>query len=141
MTKGQDRMSKELVRYSEAFKLQVVDEVGSGRYASPFAAERAYGIGGRGTVSRWMVRYGKSELLRKVTRVETRDEVSEVKRLRARIGRLESALADAHMDRALDHAFLEILCERTGTDLDSFKKKHAETLSRGRGTRSGRSGE
>ena len=38
-------------------------------------------------------------------------------------------MADAHIDNCLEHAFLEIACERMGTDLDDFKKKNALTLS------------
>ena len=134
-------MSDRVVRYSEAFKLQVVDELARGVYGSPFAAAQAYDIGSVSTVRRWLVQYGKEELLKKVVRVEKRGEATELKRLKDRVARLEASLADAHMDSALEHAFLEILCERTGTDLDSFKKKAGETLSRGLGAQSGRSRE
>jgi hypothetical protein len=98
-----------------------------------------YGIRGAATVRRWLLQYGKQELLKKVVKVEKHGEMSELKRLRDRVRLLERSLADAHMDGALDRAFLEILSERTGTDLASFKKKHAETLSGGRAMPSARS--
>jgi hypothetical protein len=78
------------------------------------------------------LQYGKKELLKKVVRVEKPGEPGEIKRLKDRVRRLESALADAHMDSALDRAFFRMLCERTGTDGESFKKKHASKGSRRR---------
>ena len=132
-------MSDKVMRYSEAFKLQVVDELSRGLYGSPFAATRAYGIGSVGTVRRWLVQYGKAELLKKVVRVEKRGEATELRRLKERVSRLEASLADAHMDGALDRAFLEILCERTDTDVGAFKKKHAGTVSSTLGPQSARS--
>jgi hypothetical protein len=71
--------------------------------------------------------------LRKVVRVEKPGEPGEVRRLKERVRRLEAALADAHMDRALDQSFFEILCEEQGIDAGAFKKKHAARASGGRG--------
>lgn len=126
-------MSRKVIRYSEAFKQQVVSDVEGGRYGSPFEASRAYGITGSGTVRRWLREYGKSHLLSKVVRVEKQGEPGEIKRLKDRVRQLESALADSHMDWALEKSFFEILCERTNTDVEAFKKKHARTVSSGRG--------
>lgn len=126
-------MSTKVVRYSEAFKQQVVSELEDGRYGSPFEASRAYGISGSGTVRRWVREYGKSHLLSKVVRVEKQGEPGEIKRLKDRVRQLESALADSHMDWALEKSFFEILCERTNTDVEAFKKKHAGTVCTGRG--------
>lgn len=127
-------MSKRVMRYSEAFKQQVVDELEAGRFGSPHEASEAYGVD-PGSVKRWARQYGKSHLLRKVVRVEKQDEPGEMKRLKARIRKLEAALADSVMDQALDQSFFEILCERTGTDADAFKKKHVGQASGGRGKR------
>ena len=60
------------------------------------------------------------------------DEPSEIKRLKDRVRRLEAALADSHMDQALSESFFEILCERTGTDADTFKKMNVGKASTGR---------
>ena len=64
---------------------------------------------------------------RKVVRVEKRGEPGEIKRLKARVRKLETSLADAHMDGALADAFLEMLGERTDTDIEAFKKTHGAT--------------
>ena len=126
-------MSGKVVRYSEAFKLQVVNDLEQGRFGSPFEAGRAYGIGGVDTVRRWVRQYGKGHLLRKVVTVSKPNEPGELKRLKDRVRQLESSLADAYMDSALERASFEILCEHTKTDAMAFKKKHAGRRSGGLG--------
>lgn len=117
---------KPLIRYSEAFKLQVLRELETGRFQSPYAAGRAYGVNGPGTVAYWVRRYGKNHLLRKVVRVMKADEQAEVKELRQRVRELERALADAHLDSKLDAAYLQMACKVAGIeDVAGFKKKHA----------------
>ena len=128
-------MSRKVMRYSESFKQQVVDELEAGRFGSPYEASQAYGVD-QGSVKRWARQYGKAHLLRKVVRVAKPDEPSEIKRLKDRVRRLEASLADSHMDQALSESFFEILCERTGTDVDSFKKKHVGNVSTERGKKS-----
>lgn len=114
------------IRYSEAFKLQVVRELESGKLGSCFAAREAYGIRGATTVQRWVRQYGREHLLRRVVRVETVDEVSELKALRKRVRELESALSDAHLGKRFDDAYLKIACRAAGIeDVEDFKKKHA----------------
>ena len=132
--RGDWKVSQRVMRYSEAFKQQVVDELEAGRFGSPYEASQAYGVD-QGSVKRWARQYGKAHLLRKVVRVAKPNEPGEIKRLKERVRRLEAALADSHMDQALDQAFFEILCERTETDADAFKKKHAGQASTGRGKR------
>lgn len=114
------------IRYSEAFKLQVIREVEQGRFESGWAAGRAYGVKGAGTVTLWIRRYGKDHLLNRVVRVMKADEESEVKKLRKRVRELEGALADAHLDLRLEEAYVKLACEAAGVqDVAEFKKKHA----------------
>jgi transposase len=117
------------VRYSEAFKRQVVQEMEQGRHGSCGEAKRVYGIGGATTVLSWAKKYGTDSLLRKRVRIETLDEIDELKEARKRIRTLETAVADAHIDYCLEKAYLRVACDRMGTDPDSFKKKHVLTLS------------
>jgi len=126
---------KTAIQYSEAFKKQVVDEIARGKFSSAYRAQMAYGIGGRMTVTKWIRKYGREDLLPKRIRIETMEEIDQLKDARKRIRELEAALADAHIDQCLEHAFLEIACERMETDLDDFKKKNALTLSDVRKTR------
>ena len=124
---------KEVFRYSESFKRQVVREIEQGVHPNCFSASKAYGVRGVETVSRWVSEYGKTHLLKRVIRVETTEERNEVKMLRKRVRDLEAALGDAHLDLRLESAFLEIACESAGIgDVDAFKKKAEVELSKGR---------
>jgi transposase len=115
---------KRVMRYSEAFKLQVVRELEEGHFGSPFEAGQAYGVRGGNTVAYWARQYGKDHLLGKLVRVVKADEQSEVKALRKRVRELERALADAHLDLKLEEAYLELACEAAGVqDVAEFKKK------------------
>lgn len=116
---------KPSVRYSEAFKLQVLRELEEGKFPTRHAAARAYGIRGLGSIEYWARKYGMSHLLGKVIRVETPKEINEARELRKRVRELEKALADAHIDSKLDAAYLRIACRAAGIeDVDDFKKKH-----------------
>jgi transposase-like protein len=117
------------VRYSEAFKQQVVSEMESGKYESAYAATQAYGIRGPSTVSRWLRQYGRSDLVAKQITITTMNEIDEKKALKERVRQLERALADAHMKGLLEESYLEIACERMGLDVNEFKKKHVTALS------------
>ncbi len=96
------------IRYSEAFKNQVVCEIAAGKFASINKARRAYGITGGGTIEKWILKYGREDLLPKRVHIETMKEVDELKMARKRIRELEAALADAHIDQCLEHSFLAI---------------------------------
>ncbi len=74
------------VRYSEAFKRQVVGELEQGGHRSLHSACRAYGIGATTTVSNWVRRYGREDLLPKNVRVETMKERDELKEARSGSG-------------------------------------------------------
>lgn len=122
-------MEKTVIRYSEAFKRQVVDKIERGEFRSVGAAAKAYGIKGHITVRNWVLKYGTEKLLPKTIRIETLKERNELTELRKRIRELETAVADAHIDYCLERAYLSIACEHMAIDLNEFKKKHAMTLS------------
>jgi len=114
-----------VIRYSEAFKLQVVRELEEGRHANCHAAGEAYGVRGEGTVQRWVRKYGKTHLIRKVMRVETTEERNELRKAKDRIRELEKALVDVHLDLRLEKAWLGLACRAAGIDdVEGFKKKH-----------------
>jgi putative transposase len=119
-------VGKTVMRYSEAFKLQVVRELEQGRFESYKAAGRAYGVKGCHTIASWVRQYGKDHLLGKVVRVMKADERAEVEALRKQVRELKSALADAHLDLKLEAAYVKLACEAAGIqDVAEFKKKHA----------------
>jgi hypothetical protein len=67
-------------------------------------------------------------MLPKKVKVETMNEIDELKAARKRIRELEATLADAHMDYCLESAFLDIACERLGASTEELKKKNVMTL-------------
>jgi transposase len=120
---------REVIRYSEAFKRQVVGELERGKHTSLEQARRVYGIRGATTVAQWVQKYGNETLFTRRIRVETMKERDELKEARKRIRALEQALSNANLRGALDEAFLEIACEKIGTTPEELKKKSGLTLS------------
>jgi len=116
------------IRYSEAFKMTVVRELEEQDLPCEHL-RRKYGIKGCFTVQAWVRKYGKGSRGVRI-RVEKPDEINELRRLRSRVRQLESALADANIDKALERAFLELACERAGLEVEEFKKKAAGRLPR-----------
>lgn len=120
---------RDQVRYSEAFKVQVVSELETGRLGSQTEARERYGIGGSSTISKWIRKYGKNDLAGKVIRVETPKDRDVMKALKTRIRELEKAVADAKVQEVLHKAYFEIVCEKYGvTDPEALKKKLGTTL-------------
>lgn len=111
-----------VIRYSKAFKMQCVQEVEGGKSCA-HEVQRKYGLKGSNTVLRWVRQFGSGKY-GKVIRVEKADEVTEAARLRGELRRAKEALADAHMELALEKAFLAVACEAMGQSLEGFKKKH-----------------
>jgi transposase-like protein len=91
-TKNMTKSTKTLFRYSICFKEKVVQEVSSGRSISEVC--RRYGIRGGSTVQRWLKEFGREDLFSTVVRVQTRDEIDELKRLKTENTRLKIAIAD-----------------------------------------------
>jgi transposase-like protein len=111
------------IRYSHAFKMRTVREVETGQNCA-YALERKYDIKGHGTVMRWMRQFGSGQY-GKLIRVEKPDEINEAARLRTQLRQAKEALADAHMELALEKAFLAVACEQMDQTVEGFKKKHA----------------
>lgn len=112
-----------VIRYSKAFKMQAVREVETGQNCA-WAVQRKYGIKGNGTVTRWVRQMGSGKY-GKIMRVERPDEISEAARLRRQLQATKGALADAHIELALERAFLAVACEQLDQTVEGFKKKHA----------------
>jgi len=112
-----------VIRYSKAFKMQCVGEVESGK-ASASAVQRKYRMKGTDTVIRWVRQFGSGRY-GKVVRVEKAGEVNEAAQLRRDLRRVKEALADMHMELALEQAYLLVACEEMDQSLEAFKKKHA----------------
>ncbi|HOG41754.1 MAG TPA: transposase [Bacteroidales bacterium] len=104
------KVQRTTTRYSDCFKLQVVEEIEKNGLTID-ECRLKYGIGGGSTIQRWVRKYGKQHLLNKIVRVETRDEIDELKRLRAENKALKEAYADLslqHKDLSLQYAELSV---------------------------------
>jgi transposase-like protein len=112
-----------VIRYSKGFKMQCVGEVEAGKSCAA-GVQRKYKIKGTHTVMRWVRQFGSGKH-GKVVRVEKADEVNESTQLRSELRRVKEALADTHMELALEQAFLAVACEELDQSLEAFKKKHA----------------
>jgi transposase-like protein len=123
---NRNRNFRPAVRYSEAFKIQIVRELETGQINLD-QIRRKYGIGGCHSIRRWVSRYGNGSL-GKVIRVEKPQEINERAELKRRVRALERALADANIDLALERAYTELACERAGMEVEEFKKKAAGRL-------------
>jgi transposase-like protein len=117
----QYRVIRPEIRYSEAFKREVVRELET--ELRPVDEVRCkYGIG-VGTIQVWLAKYGNGTR-GKIIRVETPKEIDQLKKLKERVRRLETALADANIELALEKAYTQLACARAGIqDVEEFKKK------------------
>ncbi len=114
----------EVKRYSESFKLQVVEAIEAGKFQSLSEAKTYYGITGGETLTKWLKKYGKNHLLPKMVRIETVDDQNQIEHLKKRIKLLEKALTETRLDQILAESYFEVVCEEFGiTDFDAMKKK------------------
>ncbi|RPJ10152.1 MAG: transposase [Deltaproteobacteria bacterium] len=112
-----------VIRYSKAFKMQCVREVETGKSCAS-TVQRKYRIKATSTVMRWVRQFGGGQY-GKIIRVEKAHEVNEASQLRSELRRVKEALADTHMELALEQAFLVVACEEMDQSVEDFKKKHA----------------
>lgn len=117
-------MSKKIIRYSDCFKQSVVSEIEKNGLTIQQARDR-FGIKGTSTIQLWLKKYGRNHLLNKIVRVETKDDINEVKRLREELQRVKLAYAELAIDHKLSEKVIEKADELTGLDL---KKKYEQSL-------------
>ena len=116
---------RKVIRYSDCFKLQVVEEVEKNGLGIEECRHK-YGIGGTNTVQKWLLKFGKQHLLNKIIRVETREEKDELNRLRAENKALKEAYAELSLHHKCSEKVIEVADEMFKLDL---KKKYEHELS------------
>ena len=109
-------------RYSESFKLQVIEEI-ERTHCSIDRMKRKYGITGNNTIKQWIKKYGRTNLMTKKIRIETLEEEDHIKTLQKRIKELESALADSILRERAYREVVAVASQETGIDL---KKKYSK---------------
>ena len=118
---------KDKKRYSEAFKLKVMEELRDGKWKTVADAVQAYSLSETG-VRYWMKTLGFEHLNGRMVYVKTRTELDEIKRLKAEIRQLKERLADEVLDHKIDEVTLRIACRNLGTTPDELKKKNGVGL-------------
>jgi transposase-like protein len=116
-----NKKREKFIRYSAAFKQEIVREVELGIRSLP-EVRRAYGLGSC-TVQRWIKRMGKFDLLPRAIRVETPDERDRIKELERQIKDLKEALAETQVRYIIAESQLEVVCEQQGWKVEEVKKK------------------
>ena len=108
--------TRTIYRYSQAFKQKVVTDIESGKYTIE-QARKVYGIKGQGIIQKWIKKFGKLELLNKIVRIEMKDEVTEINKLKKEKQKFESALAQAHMEILVYKALMDEVGKEYGVDI------------------------
>ena len=124
-------MTKErklIVRYSDCFKRSVIEEIEKNGLSIE-DCRRKYGIGGATTIQKWLKMYGKNHLLNKIVRVETIDEIQEIKALKKEIKALKEAYAEMTIEKKVYETYLQVYGEETGRS-EEIKKKLEQELSK-----------
>lgn len=120
------KSKKTVVRYSEAFKSQVLREIEAGLTITE--ARQKYGITGGETIQHWARKSGRFGALPKIIRVEKPNEINTLKALKEENKRLKEAIADLVLDRKIAESTLEVICEQHGWNIEDIKKKAGNRL-------------
>ena len=113
---------KDTVRYSEAFKLKVLEELKNGKWKTISEASCAYGISAT-SINYWMSKYGFKHLKGRIIYVKTTTELDQIKALKLENKKLRDQLTDEVLDNRINQALLEILCRQAGMTVEEAKKK------------------
>ncbi len=76
-----------------------------------------YGIGGGSTIQQWIRTYGQDGLRHRVMRIQTVEEVDQVRNLQQEIARLQEALAQTLLEKIALEKTLALYQETFGTEL------------------------
>ena len=79
---------KVIRRYSESFKLKILDELTTGKL-NKSQLGKAYGINPT-TINEWIRKYNRKDLMNTRIKVETKDEITRIKALQKEIAQLKS---------------------------------------------------
>ena len=106
------RNDKVIRRYSEPFKLKILDELTSGKL-NKNQLGKLYGINPT-TINEWIRKYNRKDLMNTRVKVETKDEITRIKQLQKEIEQLKKVLLKKDMDSLIDESYLEVAAEKLG---------------------------
>ena len=103
---------KVIRRYSESFKLKILDELTTGKL-NKYQLGKAYGINPT-TINEWIRKYNRKDLMNTRVTVKTKDEITRIKELQKEIEQLKKLLLKKDMDALIDESYLEVAAEQLG---------------------------
>lgn len=103
---------KVIRRYSESFKLKILNELTSGKL-NKYQLGKLYGIA-PSTINEWIKKYNRKDLMNTRVMVETKDEITRIKALQKEIEQLKKLLLKKDMDQLVDDAYLEVAAQKLG---------------------------
>lgn len=113
---------KVIRRYSEPFKLKILDELTTGKL-NKNQLGKLYGINPT-TINEWIRKYNRKDLMNTRIKVETKDEITRIKELQKEIKQLKQLLLKKDLDALVLDSYLEIAAEQLGyKSVTELKKK------------------
>jgi transposase-like protein len=113
---------KVIRRYSESFKLKILDELTTGKL-NKNQLGKLYGIAPT-TINEWIRKYNRKDLMNTRIKVETKDEITRIKQLQKEIEQLKKLLLKKDMEALVDESYLEVAAEKLGyKSVIELKKK------------------
>ncbi len=103
---------KVIRRYSEPFKLKILDELTT-RKLNKYQLGKAYGINPT-TINEWIKKYNRKDLMNTCVTVKTKDEITRIKELQKEIEQLKKFLLKKDMDALVNESYLEVAAEQLG---------------------------
>ncbi len=104
-----DRVTR---RYSEGFKLKILNELSTGKYSKRELA-RLYGIHSS-TINDWIKKYDRIDLMNTRIMVENKDEITRLKELQKEIEQLKKLILKKDLDQLANDSYLEVAAEKLG---------------------------
>ena len=113
---------KVIRRYSEPFKLKILDELTTGKL-NKNQLGKLYGINPT-TINEWIRKYNRKDLMNTRIKVETKDEITRIKELQKEIKQLKQLLLKKDLDALVLDSYLEVAAEQLGyKSVTELKKK------------------
>ena len=113
---------KVIRRYSEPFKLKILDELTTGKL-NKNQLGKLYGINPT-TINEWIRKYNRKDLMNTRIKVETKDEITRIKALQKEIEQLKKLLLKKDLDALVLDSYLEVAAEELGyKSVTELKKK------------------
>jgi len=113
---------KVIRRYSEPFKLKILDEITTGKL-NKNQLGKLYGIAPT-TINEWIRKYNRKDLMNTRVKVETKDEITRIKELQKEIEQLKKLLLKKDLHAMVEESYLEVAAEKLGyKTVQELKKK------------------